>query len=582
MSIKTLTLLGRILDIKVRRKGILSANTGKPSVLVRSDDSPLERDIPENTGISSQLIADFLNELYDDETLNLHDVIILKDGKIITEAYFGAQKKGVWKATFSACKSITSFAIGILIDDGKLTFETKLSDIFDKEMNPISKLKMRDMNIYHLLTMTSGMASFEEIGALCEENIFKAYVNTALSDEPGKKFKYNSLNTYMLSAIVKKVSGKGLSEFLDERLFEPMGIRNYYWEKSKNGIELGGWGLYILPEDMAKLGLLVMNCGIYDGKRLISEEYIRKASSKEIETDGSLCGFDYGFQIWCSGDSSQFLFNGMLGQNVWGFRNSGIVVVNHSGNEELFQQSNYFPIVRKYFEGEFPGRINKKPGALRNLRKVLKKISVNPVRGNLKNNRLPHECYVLNGVKLKSQDTRIPTMGLMPLVWQAVENNYSKGFEGISFETEGGKFYINYFESDEEHRFALGFSEAEYTELHFDNAPYLVAASGAFTCDEDGNKVLKMRIDFVETPCSLIIKLYFHKNFVTFYQKEVPGRVIVMDKLDDIKRELQGKPIIGGAAAILDDEVLRYRIERLFEFRITLSEEKNEDLMKNQ
>lgn len=575
MSIKTLTLLGRILDIKTRRKGILTANTGKPSVKIATDTLPIERDMPENTGIPSQLIAEFLNELYSDETLNLHDVIVLKNGKIITEAYFGAQKKGIWKATFSACKSIVSLAVGILIDDGKLSLDSKLSDIFDKEMNPVTKLKMREMNIYHLLTMTSGMTSFEEMGALCEENIFRAYINTSLSDDPGKKFKYNSLNTYMLSAVIKKVSGKSISEFLDERLFGPMGIKDYYWERCKNDIELGGWGLYMLPEDMAKLGLLVMNCGIYEGKRLISEEYVRKASSKEIAAGDSLCGFDYGFQMWCSEDSSQFLFNGMLGQNVWGFRNNGIVIVNHSGNEELFQQSNYFSIVRKYFDKDFSGKIKKSSAGARDLKRMLKKISFTGEKR--KKTDLPKECYELNGVRFKSNDTRIPTMGLMPLVWQAVESNYSKGFEGISFEVEGGKLYVNYFETEEEHRFALGFSKAEYTELLFDNAPYLIGASGNFAEDEDGNKVLKMRIDFVETPCSLAIKLYFHKNYVTFYQKEMPGRVIVMDKLDDIKKELQNKPIIGGAAAILDDEVLRYRIERLFEFKINLMEENDKN-----
>lgn len=584
MGLKSLTMLGRILDIKNSRKGFLAPNVGKPCFEYIAQKSPIPRDLPENQGVSSLDIANFLAELYEDETLNLHNVLVVKNGRIIAEAYFGAQKKDVWKATFSACKSVVSIAVGMLIDDGKLTLDTKLSDIFAEEMSSVSKLKMRDMNVYHLLTMTSGMTAFEEVSAICEGTLFKTYVNTSLSSDPGEKFAYNSTNTYMLSAIVKKVSGEGLCDFLEERLFAPLGIQNYYWEKSTEGTEIGGWGFYISPEDFAKIGMLLTNGGRWEGKQLLSEDYVDLATSSHTEMTGSNYGFQYGFQMWTSPDSDQFVFNGMLGQNVWGFKKNKLIIVNNSGNDELFHQSNYFAIVDKYFNREFPDRINKSRKNAKFLENTIKKLAENPMMTTLSKREkkrlyrgiLPDNCKSLDGMKLTSSDARTPSMSLMPLVWQSVENNYAKGFKCLRFEIEKGKFYAIYDQTDESYRFAIGFGKPEYTNIYIHNAPYLVGACAAFAQNEDGKTVLKIRVDFLETPCSLILKLIYRNGYFELYQKEIPGKPFVFEKVQDIKKEFSQKPLVGGVASWLEDDILEYRIERLFEFKVRLQEQKNE------
>ena len=584
MPIKRITMLKRLLDINNSRHGIIPQNVGKPQVKFIHNENKLPCDAPEKHGVSSIIIADFLEELYNDETLNVHDVVIVRNGRILCEAYFGSHKSDVWKATFSACKSVVSIAIGMLIDEGKLTLETTLEDIFPKEMKSLTKLRIKNITVYNLLTMKTGMTTLEETGAMNESELFKAYINTPLSYDPGKKFFYNSTNTYILSCIVKKISGKGLSDYLKARLFDPLGIKDYYWAKSAEGIEFGGWGLYITPCDFAKIGLLLLQGGVWNGKRIISKKYVDVATQIHAKSTDSAYGFHYGFQMWVNKRQDQFLFNGMLGQNVWCFKRNGIVIVSNAGNDELFQQSNYFAIVNKYFDRDFLDELPKHFIDKKHLEHVVKKIAVSRNFVTLtsyelnkyKLGILPHECQELNGKTLVSTDKRIATVGLLPLVWQVVENNYSQGFHSLKFNVRSGKFYVDYYQTDESYTFEVGFGEPKYTNILIHNTPFYIGATGCFSQNEDGKKVFKIRIDFLETPCTLILKLVYNNGYYEVHHKEMPGKPFVYEKIMGIKQGIAQTPIIGGMTDLAPDDVIEYQVERMFEFKYRLKEQKNE------
>ena len=582
MPIKRFTMFTRLLDINTSRRGILSPNAGKPCFDFVACKCQNETDIPENQGISSAHIASFLEELAADETLNMHNVIIARGGKIICEAYFGAHQSGIWKATFSACKSVVSIAIGMLIDEGKLSLDTKLEEIFPKEMKPLTRLRVRGITVYDLLTMRSGMTVLEETGAMNEKKLFEAFINTPLSSDPGKKFYYNSTNTYVLSCIVKKVSGEDLSDYLDSRLFAPLGIKNYYWEKSAEDISFGGWGLYIAPCDFAKIGMMLLNGGTWRGKRILSQKYVSEATQKHATSKDSAYGFNYGLQMWISQRGDQFLFNGMLGQNVWCFKKNGIVIVNNAGNDELFQQSNYFAIVNKYFDREFPDTIKRNIADKRHLDRVLKRLEVSRNFKTLsqmeiskyKLGFLPQEAHELDGKTLVCEDKRAATVGLLPLVWQVVENNYSQGFAGIEFSVKDGKFFIDYKQTDESYRFEVGFGEPKYTNIYIHNTPFYIGATGCFARDEDGMLVFKIRVDFLETPCTMILKLVYHNGYYEVQQKEMPGKPFVAEKILAFKRAVAEAPVIGSMTNLAPDDVLEYQVERMFEFKYKLLEKR--------
>ena len=581
MPLKRITMFKRLLDISSSRKGFLPPNAGKPCLEFISKDNKMPLDKPENQGLSPCDIANFLEEIYSDETLNMHNVVIARNGKIICEAYFGAHQSGIWKATFSACKSVVGIAIGMLIDEGKLSYNTTLEDIFPMEMKSITKMRVKNIRVYDLLTMKSGMTTLEETCAMNERHLFKAYINTPLTYDPGKKFFYNSTNTYMLSCIIKKVSGENISQYLDSRLFAPLGIKNYYWSKSAENIEFGGWGLYISPCDFAKIGMMLINDGMWDNKRILSREYIDNSTKKHAVSKDSAYGFNYGLHMWISKDGQQFLFNGMLGQNVWCFKKNGLVIVNNAGNDELFQQSNYFAIVDKYFNKELPKNIPNDYFGKKYLDSTIKKIAVCrnlitvPSREikKYKMGILPSECNNLDGKVLISNDIRMASVGILPLVWQVVENNYSQGFKSISFSIDDGKFLVEYNQIDESYKFELGFGEPKYTNIYIHNTPFYIGATGCFSKDEDGRKVFKIRIDFLETPCTLILKLVYHNGYYEAKQMEMPGKPFVLEKVMEIKKGISEAPLIGGVSELTPDDVIEYRVERMFEFKFKLYEQ---------
>lgn len=315
---------------------------------------------PEEEGVSSRHLKKFLEELAAGRDLYMQDVMVLRHGKVLCEAAFGGQDLRCPKYTFSACKSVTSLAIGLLVDDGLLSLDEKVVDIFDDIAPQATKRRLKNLSVEHLLTMRSSVV-FSEPEALTEEDWPRRFLGSAQKGEPGAEFAYNSLNTYMLSAIIRRKTGRGMTELLQERLFEPMGITDTLWEKCPQGIEKGGWGLYIRPEDMAKLGQLVLNGGQWQGRQLISRAYLDAAVTAHAFPPHTIGDYDYGYQIWVGRHERSFLFNGMLGQNVLGYPDSGILVVTNAGADTDFQESRYFEIVSRYFGGSFPDALPEDP-----------------------------------------------------------------------------------------------------------------------------------------------------------------------------------------------------------------------------
>jgi hypothetical protein len=244
-------------------------------------------------------------------------------------------------------------AIGMLVDEGKLSLDDNVIKILDKKVSLFSSLGYRNLTLRHLLTMTSG-ATFAEVGTVVEKNWLKAYFESGVSFQHGKRFNYNSLNSYVLSCIVKEVSGEGLCDYLKPRLFDPLGIKSYYWEKSPEGIENGGWGLYLKREDVAKLAQLYLDDGVWQGKRILSKKWIRESTSPSVNTPEEFGSFDYGYHIWCNKSKNSFLFNGMFCQDALVLRDQRIIIITNGGIEQLFQQSEYYGIIERYFNTDNP------------------------------------------------------------------------------------------------------------------------------------------------------------------------------------------------------------------------------------
>ena len=304
------------------------------------------RATPESQGISSDLFAALLRELDASKDTEMHHFMALRHGKVICECNFAPYPKGMWHITHSMCKSITGMAIGMLIEEEKLKLDENIYDIFPDHINAFSKIFRPVITVENLLTMTSGI-TFNESGIVSGNDWLGSFLNASVNGKPGTEIQYNSLNTYVLSAIVTKRTGETLTEYLTPRLFGPLGITKYYWETCPKGITKGGWGLFLCAEDMAKLGQLYLQRGKWNGQQLVSEYWIEISTARRLKTQNDTYG--YGYQLWMEQRPGSFEYNGMLGQNVIIYPDMDMVLVTNAGNKEMFQDCIMLNIIRKYF-----------------------------------------------------------------------------------------------------------------------------------------------------------------------------------------------------------------------------------------
>ena len=564
---RSLQLLMRLVDPKSATEPMIDTLPPKPEITSRNLSSTLPRHKPERHGISSSHIQGFLEALANDPSIRLHSVMIIRNGCVLCEASFGAQDLSVPRMTFSACKSITALAIGLLMDDGLLHENDLLTELFPKEGRMISRHLMRTITVGDLLSMRTGN-QFNEFSCMTQSDWLEGFFQS-----PGlgaKKFHYNSLNTYILSRIVCKLSNKSLTQFLNDRLFEPMGISDFFWETCPEGYEKGGWGLYMRAEDLGKLGQLIQNNGNWNGRQLISHEFLQKATSAQAIAPESCGDFNYGWQFWVGRTSNKVLMNGMLGQNVLCYRDSGITIVSHAGNDEVFQQSNYFTLAEKFFGGTFSEHLSKDFWAHHRLHKFCKTLSNS--RQNLPS---PKDLSHFAEICYSTNSPRSASVGLLPVTLQAVQNCYTKGFRSISISGNPKKIEIVYKENGSEHHIIAGTKTSKEQLLTFGENTFRVAAQARFTHNEDDDPVFILKLDFLETPCTRIIKLIKTDQGVVLQQSETP----CIDRIFNSVLTGSHPAIVSLLSSVFgtgDLEFLRWRMSLIFSPAIELSQIKKE------
>ena len=526
---KTISLLTRLIDDKTTTEPILEFSPQKPSLPKAPVSSPLPRTSPESVGISSAYIAEFLTALELDKSLNMHTVTILRHGKVICEAGFGAYNTQYFSSTFSECKSITSLAIGILIGDGKLRLDEKVIDMFPDDDSAMAKIKYKNLTVEDLLTMRSG-ATFAEAGSMADSSWIKAFFSSSVKGDIGETFNYNSLNTYMLSAIVKQKSGKNLLDFLRERLFDEMDIQGIFWEKSPEGIEKGGWGLSLTAEDAAKLGQLCMNMGRWNGKQIVSEEWIRQATSVQINTPNGEMKHGYGYQIWMSDDEGDYQFNGAFGQYVLVFPKYETVIAMYSGSSNLFVNGGLSGMVHELlssFADEPLAADNETYASLKSTLNSLEYSPSHPRYLGTDAEEFERIAYRLDGREYFAGPN---TGGLFPQTLQAVHSNMTDSVTMLRFEKRDKDLYLYIYEKDERNLLVLRHDGAfEYGAATMRGERQLVATRCRWKLDVNRIRLWVMT-GFIETPNSRILTLDIapQKMSVTFDERPALDKTVQM------------------------------------------------------
>jgi CubicO group peptidase (beta-lactamase class C family) len=266
--------------------------------LASAPGASLPRSSPEAQGVSSAAILSFI-EAADKSIDSLHSFMLLRHGKVIAEGWWSPYDAQSPHVLFSLSKSFTSTAIGLAISEGKLSVDDEVLKFFPDDAPAEPGANLKAMRVRDLLRMNTGHET--EPPRPPNQSWKKAFLNHPVRFKPGTHFLYNTSATYMLAAIVEKTAGMSLLDYLRPRLFEPLGVENPTWDKSPEGITVGGYGLSIRTEDIARFGQLYLQKGNWLGKRLIPAAWVEEATSFQT-SNGSNPRSDwdqgYGYQFW--------------------------------------------------------------------------------------------------------------------------------------------------------------------------------------------------------------------------------------------------------------------------------------------
>ena len=289
------------------------------TALYAAEEAPvsLERSTPESQGIASAAILDFV-ETAETEFDALHSLMLLRHGRVVAEGWWAPYVSERPHRLFSLSKSFTSTAVGLAVDEGLLSLDDELLSFFPRPDSVEVDPNLAAMRIRDLLAMNSGHQE-DTLGKFFQREDGKwteAFLALPVEHKPGTHFVYNTGATYMLSAVLQQVTGMKVVDYLGPRLFEPLGISGHKWQEGPEGINVGGWGLRVRTEDIARFGQLYLQDGVWNGRRLLPEGWVAKATARQT-SNGSNPDSDweqgYGYQFWrCRHDA--YRGDGAFGQ----------------------------------------------------------------------------------------------------------------------------------------------------------------------------------------------------------------------------------------------------------------------------
>ncbi len=296
-----------------------------------------------------------------DGQVNMHSIMIVKKGNVLYERYMGEGAPDKPHELWSVSKTFTSIAVGLAINEGYIKLSDKVVSFFPNDLPEKPSKNLKRMTIKDLLTMSCGHDTDPSSdflwGKSIDTNWVKEFLAYPVDHKPGTYFCYNSMSTYMLSAIVQKVTGQKVVDYLGPRLFTPLGIDMPKWDSSPQDINCGGWGLYLKTEDLAKVGQLLLQKGKWGKNQIIPKKWVKEMSSKQIDSrpaavtpqqvkewnlnkKNSDWVQGYGYQMWRSRHNS-FRADGAYGQGILVLPDKDAVIAVTAKLDDMQKEFNF-------------------------------------------------------------------------------------------------------------------------------------------------------------------------------------------------------------------------------------------------
>lgn len=485
--------------------------------------APFPRSTPEEQGMDSQVLLEMLNFL-EKGKYNIHSILVLRNGNLVLEVYFppfGPQDKHM---LFSATKSFVSALVGIAIHEGKIgSVDQLMLDTFQDDKIKNLDERKQNIRILDLLNMTSGLLADDM--AMGESADWAQFtLDQPMDFEPGAYMDYNSGNSQLLAEIVERATGKPAAQYAQEMLFEPLGIKDVYWQNDPSGATEGGVGLMLAPRDMAKFGLLYLNQGQWEGNQIVPAEWITASTQKNENA--------YAYQWWQVGDS--YVAEGWGGQYIFVNPQQGLVLVFTSAlpiNSMFLGEFLADQMISQAVKSEQP--LPESP-ASKELEEKVKAIA-NPVVKELP--ELPTMAEAVNGETLHLDDN--------PLGWQTAR---------LDFEGDHAWLTVTTAASPGEQKFAIGLDGVyRMTELaKVEEMSLPEPEQRNFLNPYEFNFLLGMPVDGAvamkgdwtrEDWFTLTVQdtRDFDREIIKFYYSPPVGQIEWLSEMDQIYMRLSGK-----------------------------------------
>ncbi|PWK27542.1 CubicO group peptidase (beta-lactamase class C family) [Arcicella aurantiaca] len=469
-------------------------------------NNSLPRSTPEAEGISSEAINNFIDAVSNSKH-ELHSFMIVRHGKVVAESWWNPYRSDLKHTLYSTSKSFTATAIGFAVAEKKLTVDDKVISFFPEDLPAKVSPNLAELKIKDLLSMSVGHEKENSAIIATTDNWVKGFLNTPIAYKPGTKFLYNSPATYMLSAIVQKVTGQKVIDYLKPRLFEPLGISGMDWEVDPKGINTGGWGLRLKTEDMAKFGQLFLQKGIWNGKQILPASWIEEASTMKImqnpdapqaKKDSSDWLQGYCYQMWRCRNNG-FRADGANGQYVIVLPEKDVVIAVTAETTDMQGEIN---LIWKYLLPAFQAK---------------KLPANNTLFSSLKAKEASLALAIPSKNVLSESETKVSgkNFGIF---------SSNRSFETISFDFNNETCIVNLKSDSTTHKLAFGAGKWELGETT-KFGPYLVErgranrvglpafkVAGSYTWKNA--KTLELTLRYIESPHTETIVCTFDGDYV--------------------------------------------------------------------
>jgi CubicO group peptidase (beta-lactamase class C family) len=486
----------------------------------------LPRSTPEAEGVSSKAIIEFLDAI-SRSNHEMHSMMILRHGKVIAEGWWNPYRPELKHTLYSLSKSFTSTAVGFAVAEKRITLNDKVISFFPDMLPATITPFLSDLKIRDLITMTAGQSPDPTGPVMVTNDWIRAFLATPVLNKPGAVFLYNSAATYMLSAIVQKVTGQKIIDYLTPRLFKPLGIQGMDWETDPSGINVGGWGLRVKTEDIARFAQLYLQKGKWNDQQILPEEWVEEATTFKIDNaprvdqskkDSSDWMQGYCYQFWRSRHNS-YRGDGAFGQYALVLPEQDAVIVITSETPDMQGELN---LVWQYLLPAMEvdqSTLNKNDAAILKKRLTLLKLPL-PAK--------PDSVFKVPSVSGKSYKIDSNAKNIERISFGATGNVIK-----LTLKTNSNSYILNFGNGRwvEGKTTRLGPSLVAAAKGHFEGLP---PSQIAGTYRWKGPKTLEMQLRYIDSP---------HKEIMTFYfdQNKLSVDMLDSSKTPDKKITLKGE-----------------------------------------